>query len=195
MMDYCNLSILKKASKLAAKARGLGRTAAVAAILAAAAVLLAPHATWAAEDAPGLVEVNYTLLIQIANFLILLVVLNRLLYRPLRRIIKERREKFDAFQNEVEGLTDKVERTKKEIEQQLAEARRSGFSKKDEIKSQGLEEEKAIVEKANEQAEAKIQEIKDRIASEISQARQALKSELDAFSRELAQKVLGRSLS
>ena len=142
-----------------------------------------------------MINIDASVFIQIANFLLMMIVLNYLLYKPIRGMLSERRAKFAGYEESIEGLTVRVEKTLKDIDSQLAEARREGFLKKDEIKGLGLEEEKEIVAAATGEADTEIGKIKEQITGEIATARQALKADLEVFSQELAQKVLGRSLA
>ncbi|MEW5724155.1 MAG: ATP synthase F0 subunit B [Thermodesulfobacteriota bacterium] len=142
-----------------------------------------------------MIEINYTLFIQMVNFLLIMFFLNRFLYRPIRDIIKERKAKYAGYEADIGRFTRQAEKRLKEIDDRLAEARREGFLKKDEIRGQGLDEEKRIMSSAAQDAEAEIGKLKEQIRGEILAARDVLKAEINLFSRELAQKVLGRSLS
>ncbi|MEW6264446.1 MAG: ATP synthase F0 subunit B [Thermodesulfobacteriota bacterium] len=146
------------------------------------------------EQAPGLIEINASLLIQVANFIILLIVLNAVLYRPIRKIIKERQEKFSGLEFEIGSLNERAEQRVKEIDVRLSEAKREGFTQKDGLKGRGLEEEKKIIGEASGRADQDIQKIKELIVKDVAAARASLQAELAVFSKELAQKVLGRSL-
>lgn len=142
-----------------------------------------------------MISIDYSLLIQIANFLILMIALNVLLFRPIREMIRQRKEKFAGFESDIQSLSSRASESAGRIEAKVVEARRDGFLKKDELKGLGQVEEKKILALAAEKAEAEVEKIRLQITGEIDVARQALKADLDAFSRELAQKVLGRSLS
>ena len=141
------------------------------------------------------IDINMSLIFQIVNFLIMIIVMNHLLYRPIRKIIRERKERFEGLESQIGGLNTQVDDSAKKMEADMAEARRAGFLKKDEIKGQGLEEEKIILQAASSEADTEIQKMKDQIKGEIVAAREALQADLAVFSRELAQKVLGRGLS
>jgi F-type H+-transporting ATPase subunit b len=141
------------------------------------------------------IAIDYSLFIQIVNFLILMIALNIFLYRPLRNMIRHRKDTFQGLEDDIAGLGEQADQQTHQIESSLAEAQRSGYHKKDEIKEEGLEEEKTILAEAAEEADVVIQRIREQIAGEIGQARRDLTAQLDLFSQELAQKVLGRSLS
>ena len=142
-----------------------------------------------------MINIDGSLFIQIANFLILIIALNYLLYRPLRAVLQQRREKFVGYETDISDLAGRAEGRIREIEARLAEARLDGFNKKDELKGSGLDEEKRIIAQASSDADLKIQGIKDQIKSEITMARDTLHAEIEGFSVELAQKILGRSLT
>jgi F-type H+-transporting ATPase subunit b len=142
-----------------------------------------------------MIDINGSLFIQIANFLLMMIVLNYLLYRPIRTILKERRETFQGYEADISSLVGQVDERLTEIERRLADARRDGFLRKDAIKGEGLNEEKQIIARATDEADTEIERIKRQVAGEINVARDALKADVSFFSRELAQKLLGRSLS
>lgn len=142
-----------------------------------------------------MVNIDNSLIIQIVNYLVMIALLNFVLYKPIRGIIKQRKERIESFQSDIDGLTTKTRERLKEMEDRLVEARREGFAQKDELKSKGLEEEKKILDAAGSEAESAIRKIQEQVKGEIASARDALRKDLEAFSKELAQKVLGRSLT
>ena len=141
------------------------------------------------------IKIDFSLILQIVNFLLLMIALNHFLYRPIREILRERRAKFASYENDIKKMTGNIQDRLNEIDARLTDAKRDGFSKKDELKSEGLEEEKRIIGVVTGETSAEIERIKGQIKTEIASARDRLKSDLEVFSRELAQKVLGRSLS
>jgi len=141
------------------------------------------------------ISIDWSLAFQIVNFLLMIAILNFLLYRPIRGILQERREKIEGFRSDIEQMTQKAEEQGEEIESRISNARRDGFERKEGIKGQGLEEEGEILDAANQRAAEALQAIKAQIAEEIDSARDALKVDLNIFSKDLAEKILGRSLS
>ncbi len=142
-----------------------------------------------------MIDINISLFWQLGVFLFMIFAMNHLLYRPIREIIKKRNEKFAGYEADIASTLNKIDERVNDIEARVKDARRDGFQKKDEIKEKGLNEEKTILAQAAGEAEAEIQKVRDRIKDEISSARETLKEDLAVFSAEVAQKVLGRSLS
>ena len=138
---------------------------------------------------------DWSVLLQVVNFLLVIIILNHFLFRPIRGIIQERKEKIEGFESDIVQISSKVDERGQEIESRLTAIRREGFDQKEIVKGQGLEDEKRIIDRANDQTEEVMRRITEQITEEVGAAREALRSDLETFSLELAQKVLGRSLS
>jgi F-type H+-transporting ATPase subunit b len=137
---------------------------------------------------------DYTLFIQIANFLLLLVLLNAILYRPIRRILKSRKEEMDTFQNKIQDFEGKFSSYTKRIQEGTAEARKEGLKERESLKKNGQEEEKQMLREASSKASGKIGDARKEMDEKLKGVRLSLEKEMALFSKELAEKVLGRSL-
>ncbi len=141
-----------------------------------------------------MLKINYTLFIQVANFLFLVFVLNVLLYRPIRHMLRQRKEQMGSFQETRDDFLEKSGQHEKELEVNVVEARKEGFSTKEVLKKDALEVEKGMLQEASASAGVTIDKAKEEIEHSLSDARRSLEGELAQFSRELAEKVLGRSI-
>ena len=141
-----------------------------------------------------MVDVNYSLFIQMANFLVFLILMNFILYRPIRRIVAERKklvlEKQEGIER-VEGLT---RSGLSDYDSGLKDARRSGAQKIQELKAAGYEQEKELLKQISEETAGKVQKLREKIQKDIGVARKELKQQVKTFSGELAQKILGRKI-
>jgi F-type H+-transporting ATPase subunit b len=135
-----------------------------------------------------------TLWIQIANFLVLLFILNIILYRPVRKILGKRKDEIDSFEGMIGDFQDKFSRHAKELDASRIEARNSGIKEKGVQTDQGLEEEKDLVQEASSSSEEKIGKAKEELQERLADVRQSLQAEVEGFSQELAEKILGRSI-
>ena len=141
-----------------------------------------------------MLNIDYTLIIQIANFLFLLFILNILLYKPIRQILSQRKEEMDSFVGMIGDFEDKSAQSKTALEENKAEATKQGLKEKETLKGEGSDQEKNLVKGATSEASEKLDQARDEIAASMVRARQTLEKELGLFSRELAQKILGRSV-
>ena len=141
-----------------------------------------------------MLKIDYSLFIQIANFLLLLFLLNRILYRPIRRILAERAEQMSTFENTIADLQQKSARDADALEQNMKGARREGFDRKEGLRGEGLEEEKGMIQRASATAGERIDEAKAEIGRHVADVRKALEKDIGAFSQDLAEKILGRNI-
>jgi F-type H+-transporting ATPase subunit b len=146
------------------------------------------------KDREPMLEINYTLAIQIANFLVLLFLLNLILYKPIRRILEQRNEEIRALETTALEYQDLSLEREKGIEAGMIEARKAGHSEKEGLKAQGTEEERKILEKANSTAQQRIGQARGDTESKMAEVRKALEDQVAVFSRELAGKILGRGV-
>ncbi len=141
-----------------------------------------------------MIEINVTLLIQMANFLIFLVLMNFVLYRPIRRIVAERQKLMAEKQEGVDRLENDALSALKQYEQKIQDSRRSGIQKIQEIKASAYDEEKDLLRKISEEAAGQLQKMRSQIHKDIGVARDELLEQVKLFSVQLAQKILGRSI-
>ena len=147
-----------------------------------------------------MLEIQYSLWppgslwIQVANFLLLIFLLNIILYRPIRKILGERRGEMGSFESAIEDFRNKSTRYEKDLHESEIGARREGHQEKEALKSEGLEEEKGLLDEVTSTAEEKISKAKEEIEHRALDVRKSLEAEVADFSKDLAEKILGRSV-
>lgn len=141
-----------------------------------------------------MLEINYTLALQVITFLLLVFLLNIILYRPIRKILAQRNQETRSLQGMIDEFQRLSEEHEKKIEEGMVQARKEGYLEKEGFKGKGLEEEKGILQEANSKVEEELGLARKEMENRISEARKALEGELTGFSSELAQKILGRSI-
>lgn len=77
-----------------------------------------------------MVSIDYTLIIQIINFVVLIWALNLVLYRPIRGIINQRTEKVEGLETGIERFEQDVVDKDQAIKDGLKEARAKGVEEK-----------------------------------------------------------------
>jgi len=137
---------------------------------------------------------NLTVFIQLANFVFLLLVLNLVLYRPIRNILGRRKEEVYAHQSSIESFSERLTQSEIRLEENKKEARSEGFQEKQNLKGEGLEEEKRLLQEAASASEEKIGTARKDLETNIAGIRETLEGEIDDFSKELVEKIMGRSL-
>jgi len=142
-----------------------------------------------------MIDLNISFFIQMANFLLLLFLLNVVLFRPIRGIIQQRREKLADLAAQAEQFRQQMEEADQERQNHLRQAQSDGFERKNDLKNQAAERERSLLAKTNQDLAAEAAQVRSQIQAQIETARQGLLGQVDGFGLALAEKMLGRSLS
>ncbi len=141
-----------------------------------------------------MINVDVTLFIQMANFLLLLVLMNLVLYRPIRRLVAQRNELVSKQRAGIDKAESEAQKALREFEERLRAARAAGREKVQELKEAAYRMEKDLLAQATEEAAKEVQAVRERIQKEIGQVRAQLQAQIQVFSKDMAQRILGRSL-
>ncbi|MBC2711498.1 MAG: ATPase [Desulfosarcina sp.] len=139
-----------------------------------------------------MVSVDGSIVLQMVNFLLLIWILNMVLYKPIRKILLERKEKVTGLQSDIDGSAQQVKSKEDAYAEGVRQARAAGQKEKEAMIQAAAEEEKVIIGKINESAQAELKAVKEKITQEMGTAKSALEEEIDAFADAIGQKILGR---
>jgi len=142
-----------------------------------------------------MIDIDWTLYAQIINFLLLVFLLNVVLFRPIRNVLRERQAKLLAQETEINVLTDKGRSLEDEIREELAAARRAGAGARETLKQEGAQAEATLLEEVKRQAELEWATVEKKIKADMAKARASLQTQVQSFAQLLATKILGRELS
>ena len=140
-----------------------------------------------------MVDINWTVIPQIINFLILIFALNIVCYKPIRKILLERKSKVDGLTITIESTTRESEDKDKAFGIGVRQARAKGQKEKEVLMQAAAEEEKVIVGKIMDKAREDMAVVKAQIAKDTGEVKAALEKEVDAFADAITQKILGRA--
>ncbi len=141
-----------------------------------------------------MVSLDYSLGIQIINFLLLIFILNVLLYKPILGLIDKRKKQFEASETEIKRLRETVEQKMAAYEEKLRQAKTTAVEQKNEIIRQGADEAKTVIDAVRAEIPGMMERFQDRMDGEIGAAKKILTDHSQQLSVEIAEKVLGRSL-
>ena len=135
-----------------------------------------------------------SVLIQIANFIFTIWVLNLLLYKPIRKILSQRKEKVDGLELSIETSNKDAREKDEAFISGVKEARLRGVEKKSTLVQEAADEEKSIIADLNQKAQAELKEVRGKIKKEAETARDSLQKEVDSFADQISEKILGRAV-
>ena len=141
-----------------------------------------------------MVDIDSTLFIQIINFLALIFILNQLLYKPILQIMDRRKGIFDSTEAEIKHLQDTIDQKMAEYETKIAQAKGEAMAQRGDIQKEGAEKGKEILDGARVEIQKMMDDFQIRLTQEVDGARTVLRSQSERISKEIAEKVLGRSV-
>jgi F-type H+-transporting ATPase subunit b len=135
-----------------------------------------------------------TLLAQVVNVVILLVVLYFVAYKPVMRILDERSKRIKDSMEQADDIKEQAARTEEEVKKQLAAASKEGQERIDKSVKAGEEIREKARQGARQEAEALVARARDEIKRERDEAISELRKEVADLTIAAAEKVIDRSL-
>jgi F-type H+-transporting ATPase subunit b len=131
--------------------------------------------------------------IQVVNFVLLIFLLNLVLYKPIRNILIQRKNKIEGLEQNIQNSQSDVKEKENAWNTGIREARTKGLQQKETLIQEAQEKEKKIVEEINAKAQADLLQMRRKIEQDIEGVRTSLLSEIDGFADAISQKILGRA--
>jgi len=141
-----------------------------------------------------MISIDLAFVFQFVNFLLLMVLLNIFLYKPVRKILAERDAEMIASREKTAAVDKEVEEKMAQYEAKLRQTKTVAYEEKAVSIGKVREEESAIIEKARQEAAHSLAAIQKQVARDAEEARGVLREQAQSISLEICRKVLGRSL-
>lgn len=142
-----------------------------------------------------MIEVNFTLLIQIGNFLLLMFVLNKVLYKPILRVLEERDERIGGGQEKAKNLIEEGQNLFNAYNQKLHTAKIDAITVKNATRKEAVDQANEIIDGARKQAEDIVLDVQNEMTVEITRVKRELEPELGIMASTIAQQILGRKVA
>jgi F-type H+-transporting ATPase subunit b len=140
-----------------------------------------------------MVSIDSSVIVQIINFLFLIAALNFILYRPIRKILAQRKEKVSGLEASIEDLSQDARQKDEAFSEGVKAAKTKGLQEKETIVQSATDEERKLVEEINKRSQANLMEIQEKITKEAAEVKASLQKEIDSFAEDIGQKILGRA--
>ena len=141
-----------------------------------------------------MVDINSTLLIQLANFLVLLFALNLILIKPLLRIMRERELGISTAFTDGKNAQERMQRLLEQYNASLADAKQKATAAYGALYQQGLDSQRELIYAERTKAGETLDKARAEIAAAAATARTDLKQEADRLSQDITAKLLGRAV-
>lgn len=140
-----------------------------------------------------MLDFNYTLLIQFANLIILLILLNLFLFKPVLKALARRRAYMQALSDKVQEEEKEATDLTRTYEDATKERRRPILEQRDATVKDAQTASMKVIEEARQELAAELGKMKERVKTESGAALQRLSGDADRLSRDVVQKVMGRN--
>jgi len=141
-----------------------------------------------------MIDINGSLFIQVGLFIFLMIVLNKIFFKPFLRFLEERQAKIEGDEKEAVRLQGEAERRRLQFEEGLNKGQLQALGEKGSIVDAGSREGKSFVDKAQQEVDQELPRIKAQIGQESRQVAADLERRQGAMAKEIAEKLLGRGL-
>jgi len=161
---------------------------------------LLPAALQAAEEPakhaePGIVNLNTTTLIQVVNFLILIALLSRFLFAPLKKFLAERAEGIEKALAEAKLAREATAKAREEYRAQILATQREAAALREQAQREVEAERQRLLKASRDEAQRVLDDAKAAIEMETKRARASLRDEVVTLSLAAAERLLGRAMT
>ena len=141
-----------------------------------------------------MIEINATILAQVLNFLILVVILRAVAYKPVARLLQQRSDKIRNDLEQADADKKAAEQTLTQYKAQLADAQKQAHAIVEKANVTARQEHDAAVAETRKEIERMKQTAQAEIENERNRAFEEMKSQIVTLSLAAAGKVVSKNL-
>lgn len=139
-----------------------------------------------------MIEINLTIVIQVVQFLLLLFIVNRFLFRPTINLIGEREKKITGWKQETRKCRESMQTRLQSYENQILEAKAQAQEQQDLMTEELKKEEEKKLEAVSEEGLRIVASTREKLQQETEVLRGQLREQAEEMSQLVTEKVLGR---
>ncbi len=139
-----------------------------------------------------MISINFTLVVQILNFLVLLWIFNRLFIRPTMANIEAKKQDLVDRQGVVDSIRDESLDREAAYQAKLKRVRQTASAKREELLGEAKTEAEQLRRKAGQEASEVMTKVRSEIKSSVEETRRSLREKEEALATQLTEAVLGR---
>ncbi len=142
-----------------------------------------------------LIDIDSTVFIQFALFLLLYWMANKWLFQPYLALRQRRKDGIEGARAEAERTSASADAKLADYEKQLAVARAKGNEEGRKVRAEATASEREVTDKARTTAQKSIDEAHETLRSQTDAARAELMPQADAIAKRIATRLLGREVA
>ncbi len=135
---------------------------------------------------------DISLIVQIIEMIVLAIILNVLLIKPIMKNFEERRMRFQGLEREIDDYSQRAKELLEKYQQTLHEARSEGLKKQELLKEEARKIERERLQAVMKEVEAKKREWEETFKKEFEGIRQQILAQKETLANLIIEKLVGR---
>ncbi len=141
-----------------------------------------------------MIDINLSMLVQLVNFIVLLIVLNFILFKPIRQIMQEREQGISSALEDAKSAQNRMQSLLDNYNASLADSKQKATATYNTLYQQGLDTQRDMISAERSKAGEMLDKARAEIVAAATSARADLKKESERLSQEITSKMLGRTV-
>lgn len=139
-----------------------------------------------------MINFDYTIFVQFGNFIVLLILLNFFLFRPILGTLKKRKNALSALTARVDQLRGEAVALGKTYDESAKEKRRPILEQRESALKEAHASSMKVIEEARNQLTVELEQIKGTVRKEADEALKSLTAKTGQLAAEVVAKVMKR---
>jgi F-type H+-transporting ATPase subunit b len=147
------------------------------------------------EQAQPIIDLDNTVLVQFGLFLLMMLILHYLLFKPYLRARAEREDRIDGERKRARDMEEAAKTKIADFEGKLEKAKQAGIGLRDNARKEAGARERQILDAARTDSAKLVETQRAAVAKSGDAARAKLRGSADDWARRLASRILGREVA
>ncbi len=138
-----------------------------------------------------MLELNNWFFVQLVSFLVLFVLLNNILFKPLLRIFREREDHVKGSLDSVKIMGEENDNLLRQVEKKVSEARNQARTIFEELSKEGMGIQTQTLDAAQKDAAEINRKTREDLEATVKETREALRKDVETFASKIVEKMVG----
>ncbi len=143
----------------------------------------------------ALISINATLIVQLISFLCFLYIINRIMFKPLKKVMVEREQYVDSLQIDVKNAENEIEQLTSQLHDREAKAKQEAFLFKKELEEVASKKAEEIFTEARLEVNRVSKKTEKEIQAQVDDAKESIQSESEKLAINIMESILGRRVA
>lgn len=140
-----------------------------------------------------MLDIDASVIVTFILIWILVLVLTRVFFRPLRKVMDERERRLRGDLNAAQSALEETARRLVEVEAGIKAARLEAEQSRDRIELEALREKSRLTAEASALAKAEIESARASFEAEVARLKEELRAEAEPLAKKIEEKLMSRS--